>query len=339
MDKPDTPAQPDLLEQYDLREESPASASSPPELSSQGLDAGEGAASPRTPPEPAAGEEPQGGDTPSAPQPRDRETGRFQKKHPRALVSRAKAFGLDDDEIADMDTAELRGHLQDLALDRVLQGREQAAMNREQPVQQPHPETPPEPAEDLGVGAAELDNFDPGLVKVLRQQAREIAELKRRLNLQDSARQAETTDELIDVQFAQLGADFEPLIGKGGRREVKGPELHRRRAILSMAHSLAGKGATLEQQLAQIPVAAQLLFEKSLERKPAADTPQQALAKDLLTQRQEQWNKGGLALPTQRTGVEPKGKGKARKSVASLLQEFGADERNGDTDSLDGFLG
>jgi hypothetical protein len=178
---------------------------------------------------------------------------------------------------------------------------------------------PPRAEPEKQVDEKLMDNeeeYDPTLLSILKQQKREIADLKKTLeDLQsrDRAREAQTVSERIDNAFTSLGSEYESYFGSGTVEELdrKGPEYKRRLAVLSLVQQGGGKG-TLESKIRQT-------------------------AKDLFGERQrgqriskEEWSEAALARPTQRLNAnEPPGREKAIKTVAAIQREYA--QGDGDT--------
>ena len=190
------------------------------------------------------------------------------------------------------------------------------------------PETPaatPQAAaadDDLGLDETQ---YDEGLVKALKAGRKQVAELKAQLKTvleRDQAREAETTDQILDRVFEQID---DTRFGAGPMRGLAAgsDERQRRQAIVNQANQ--SKQGTLEQR-------AQAAYKLIYGEKPAP-----AKAAPILDERRKEWNAAGLARPTQRSGSpEPKGVKKAVDTVARIMKEHGQLD---DEELLNGFPG
>lgn len=188
------------------------------------------------------------------------------------------------------------------------------------------------PEDDLGLPEGE---YDPALVKVLKEQRAEIRRLKgleqriEHLSRREQKREVETVADRFDKKFAE----HEAVFGRGRGRELDGnsAEYQRRIAVLAQIDRDPRPGS-FEQKFDR---ACQLLFG-TLAPAPAP-APAAAPAADELRRRQEQYDRGGLARPTHR-GQEPRGERKALQTAARVMREQGLLSEEDDDELADSFL-
>lgn len=279
---------------------------------------------------------------------------------PPHLLRRARAMGLEAEDLVGMSVEELREELRDIRLERAIASRAPApaaaaAQALALPAATPQRDEFDRFLESFDLGQDDEEgrprtarDLDPGILRLIKHQAQQIDGLRQALDQQTQARQAETMDQWIDRQFERLGASYESVIGKGGRREIapKSPEYGRRLAILREAQRLAGANASPEDQIRLIPQAAAAIFGTFVAAPPPPPlNPTPTAPRNgangsgvnghgangsghpnaALEQRRRDWEAGGLARPTQRRGAaEPAGRDKAIKEVAEYLRDSGA---------------
>lgn len=310
------------------------------------------------PPQPAASSASAEPPVPSKPTPpKDPITGRFLPagapapgQHPQRLIRLANELGMDEAEIAAMpDTATLEQVVHHLNLKSL---REAKANNRDR-MTTPNPTladrpTPPSPAVspaaadddpladyDWGEMDGEngkikvtLDQFNPGLVKLLRDQAKELKTLRAQvgfLTAHEGIRQDETRNQMIDRVFDSSGLE---RLGKGRGRDMKqlDPAFQRRLAVLAVAEKIPG-----EDIEARVKEAIQILYGE-----PVAASPSEPEPGPTLTENQRRWQAAQVARPTQRKEAPLRpGKAAAVRAVAEQLNSFGAETVNGDVDADD----
>lgn len=211
---------------------------------------------------------------------------------------------------------------------------------------------------DLGISE---DEFDPALVSALKKMAAHFAgqltELKQglgSLSQIESRRQAQTTLEQIDAGFADLGAEFHGLTGRGGRGELRegDPALDMRMAVLTSLQRRPIEGKPLREAVAirsremfagLLGVNVLGLMEGAKPSEPAPAKPTRRPVQHPVTgqftgeyedvpspedrQRQDAWARAGLARPTSRQHPEePKGPRRAAKAVAAIQEANGFGE-------------
>lgn len=272
-----------------------------------------------------------------SPRPRDPETGRFQKPdeqpqrftHPNYLVRQAAELGISDEEMqttpSDM-LGDLVYHLGRQALkltrDHSVQSTLQSATERQQTPGVP-PGTPGPPAEPelLALG----EEYDPKirqLADLVRSQGETIRQLQGRLDEVHGVQQAaihRSVTERVDGFFTQHTAVY----GEGNFEQAKkkygenSPQMKRRNAAADLVRSLGKEPGTLEEKLAKAHAE---LF--SFQEQPPPATPESQ--RNGLPTREQQWNGGALARPTQRGSThEPPGERKAVQTAARLMREQG----------------
>lgn len=173
-----------------------------------------------------------------------------------------------------------------------------------------------------------------GIVNVLKQQAKELKELKAQLghiSQRDYVREVETTADKIDRYFdAQDAAMF----GKGPSRAMPDTdEYSRRLAVATEAQRLAGGDkATRDQVLAKLDVARRKLYpgapsqtvppeEQELAERPV---PPKDPENGRFTKQQQRWLEAGLVKPTHRANAEePKGVQRATNALRAKFEEAG----------------
>lgn len=185
-------------------------------------------------------------------------------------------------------------------------------------------EPEPEPAIDWGVTSegepVRESDLLPGLVKVFKDQQRQIQELQRQLEGDRRERQARDHFTRLDRAFSQHAT----LLGDGPGAEMdrQSPEFQRRLAVIGVLGQLKLPG-TLEQQVQRVVTS---LFPTAVPSAPSsvARGPSAALAEETAALARE-WQEAGLARPTGRNpGEPPKGPRAAEAHVARMLRDHPA---------------
>lgn len=251
------------------------------------------------------------------------------------LLARAEAYGISKAEIAEMTDAELR---------RAVGYLDRLEATRQRMASEPSPAPPAAPAEeDIDIGLPVFDEeknptgYDPALVALLKAQAKKIATLEKRLGGIEGIEQRranESRADWLDRVFGtitQNDTEIAALIGSGTRHDLepKGMEMGLRSWIIGRAVELAGG----EEKLAADHI---VEATRAVVKKPAAPqsaNPPVAVVANAQSHgavmgrpTAEEWEQGGLARPTHRTGSpEPKGKARAEKAVAEKMRAAGLD--------------
>ena len=246
-------------------------------------------------------------------------------KHSKRLLRMATDLGMAAEEIASLSPDELDDEVYHRTREAAILARENRradtieARGAPAPAASPPPASPAAP-ENIDLGLDE-SQYDPGLLKIMKDQAKELKRLQGELQhvrQREVACEQESTEEAIDRVFGELGASYEPVIGKGRGQELRadGAEFGRRIAIINEASRLAGPKATRNQVIAKIGAAAKSLFAGLATAPSPPTTPPvtpatEATPAAILEQRRQDWNGAGLAKPTNREPQEPKGEAKA----------------------------
>lgn len=270
----------------------------------------------------------------------------------------AKREGYEDDEVAAMTADELyrvaRMASRKAASDAKPSTRQSESVA---PVSVAKPEPQSEPEIDLGWGEEEVDgvltklsdkNYDPGLVRVLKNIVKENRELRNIVQGIGGHLHAQEQNKVFD-EIDTLFSQRPELFGSGSRSDIESgsPEHAKRVAVVRLMDELAkthkelGVKSTFKQRHAQ---AVHALFGGSAENlasvevgAPNSAVPQKASRErdpetgHFLTDaqierrlRQEAWVRGGVAQPTQREPDElPPGDRKARRGIAKHLAANG----------------
>ena len=263
--------------------------------------------------------------------------------HPPKLVQDALEYGLSDETIQILSTAQLseavRGIERKVAAQRVEGTHElihETARDQQAIEQQPSREavmTSGEPggspeAFPLGVDLAK-EGFDPVATKVFKTLQGHIKSLADRVAQQDrvidqlraaeSMRQSETIADRVDRVFARYEQHFGA--GRGRDLQANDPHMERRLAVLALVQRDASK-STLE---AKVERAIKLIYGGGTKPAPKASIP------DPIKERTEAWSDATLNRPTHRNGApEPKGKERAEESVREIQRDWaGSQETNG----------
>lgn len=228
------------------------------------------------------------------------------------LVRRAVELGLGRPEAELMDVEDLEDEVHYLSEKALAEARAEAKAAAAVRVKDETAAAIPEEI-DLGVPKESVDGLDDDLVKILRKQAAEIAELKRQMASgaqAQQAREAATVGQRLDALFAGDEAAF----GKKptGKTDPRSKEGARRLAVIAYLNNLAGskQATTLEADFAAAVEA--LGFSSA------------APGVELARQEEDRWAKAGAARPTQRNAQpEPKGEGRAARAVQEKREELG----------------
>jgi hypothetical protein len=264
--------------------------------------------------------------------------------HPQYLKDQALEFGFSEDDLAEMPTEALHRTVLQMAKNRLaFRSQQDAARTVQGDGPKPEPPPAPEPApDDLGL---DENLYDPGLIGILKKQAKELAELRKVKGVVDNLSERETKREtsraadLLDGHFEALGPEFKRIFGDGPAGELTDADAMKRRiAVLNEAGINLSNVTT--KSLAKIKAAAELLYKAPAEAKapePYADAGKASGANGATPRvSPEDWAKAGLAKPTQRAGAaEPKGEELAK---ANLAKRFREEDQVGDADIADGLL-
>lgn len=249
---------------------------------------------------------------------RDPETGRFQKTGLSAgLIQQAKAAGLTDDDLRDMDPADVRDHVRESRFESRLE-----KFFRLQEASRPNPTGPPGPVEPKAVDIG-LDegSYDAGLVAALRKLTERVAKLEaENADLpqfkEHVASQARQQNESFGRAIEKAFARHPEIFGTGPIDKLdKDSEEYDFRMAAVKAHRKAG--AALDELQKNIDE----FVEKRFSRKNAEPDDQLSEV--------EKWERGQsdngvLGRPTQRGRVEaPPGKEKAVEAANARLPRTG----------------
>lgn len=283
-----------------------------------------------------------------APDPRPRNPdGTFARPapvHPQYLKDQALEFGFSEADLAEMPTDALHRTVLQMAKNR-LAFRSQQDTARTVQGDGPRVDPPPQPEpapDDLGLDESQ---YDPGLVGILKKQAKELAELRKVKGVVDSLNERETKREtsragdLLDSHFEALGPEYERIFGAGPAGELADADAMKRRIFVLQEAGVNLSNVT-PKSLAKIKAVAEKIYMPPEAAKapdpyaPAEKAPAANGAKPRVSP--EDWAKASLAKPTQRSGAsEPKGEALAK---ANLAQRFREEDRVGDADIAEGLL-
>jgi len=271
---------------------------------------------------------------PASSRPRDA-SGRFLPqdgpKHSSRTLRMAQDLGLSDQEIAEtppdmLDDVvyHMNRQAMKLAREHSTQALLQSPGDRTLAQQPPKSagQAPPEPDEE-GFGALE-EQLDPNLMGVIKRQAKEMKELKAmigQLAQHEQVRQTESMAQQIDRAFEGLGEAYQGILGKGRGIELQADSPHyaRRLAVLAEVQR-ANTPGTMEQQITK---AVKTLYGDRGPKQAAQPAGRQPAARRN-GYSAEEWERGGLARPTQRAGAaEPPGDQKAMRTAAAFMREQG----------------
>lgn len=275
--------------------------------------------------------------------PREREPqakgpdGRFVKadaesiSHPAYLTELASSYGFDAADCAAMSSE---------SLGRAITRAQKRDTEWQQRLQSATPQTPqvkkepePEPELDLGLDPADYDEKILGAFnklktrdserdKELKAMRRELADTKAREDARSQAQAAQMTDDA----FEALGPEYEAYFGKGSVYEVreKDPAAFRRRVLCLQETGLNTGVASGKQLLAKLKAKADEIFKIEKAAKPKEEDPYEAPAKRNGRPTRAEWDRGGTAIPTDRTGAEePKGYERAVRNAERRAKEAG----------------
>jgi hypothetical protein len=218
---------------------------------------------------------------------------------------------------------------------------------REQAVQQAPPTpAPPKPAEDdydLGDYLTSQEFFDPRFSGELKRhfasQAKQIKAVQAQLaeyQQREAQREVRTLGEAIDLAFDSLGDSYKATFGEGSIDDLdpKSAEADRRRAVVA---SLGVDPRTLSPgRLRRLVVQkATALFQPAAPVAPAKnDLGGYDVAKKNGHPTKDEWQRGGVAIPTDRGGSpEPDGEVKARANLERRLRDMGVGTEGGAEDA------
>lgn len=192
-------------------------------------------------------------------------------KHSREDVELAKHYGFSEAEIARMSPDQL---VRDVArVQRAVEERTRTVMNGLRPQQQAplNPPPPPEPSvwgdeedeweEEEGRTVkrkAKDEDFHPALARVIKRQAKELAELKKQFGVVNEEVQTRSRTEMaeaIDGGFEDLGDEYAGIFGTGTYEtlEAGSDEAERRQLVWQRVRdSLAGKPRPTAKRIRQL---------------------------------------------------------------------------------------
>ncbi len=272
-------------------------------------------------------------------------------KHPSYLVTQAREFGYEDDDIEAMTTTVLGKTIHKL-LQQQLHYRSELDKERVMVHGQVRPLAPePVPVEEdipLDFGTDEdgrqltEKDFHPGWVKamkgIVRKNREENAKLQTELSKRDKldqVREANRAAAIFDAAFVALGPEYEAIFGKGPGREMgqtQQDEYDNRIMLLTRAQA-DPRTQTPTQIKARVKAAAEKMFGKFIGKNPTpyAEVANGKAPKPRITP--EQWEEGATARPTARqVDDEPPSEAKA---VRNLTKKIDAITPVSDAEELD----
>ncbi len=281
-------------------------------------------------------------------------------QHPDYLVEQARFYGYSDADLADMTTT---------ALSRAVavsfrQYQAQMSQQRQllerlgQEVTQPQPKPEPEPVDEWAALEQQLEPYDPPVrdaikrsMKVARDAEARAKAAEDRLTTEFKTRDEAATKEktaqnaqLLDRAFARLAekdARYKTMFGveSAATLNAQSPEMRRRRNAMAEA-GVSIDNVNPHTVVRQLQAAADLWNapaapEPAPAPNPYAPQPRTAPVNGVITP--EEWQRGGVARPSNRNGApEPDGKEKAVQNLTAKLRESG--QLDNDPDILDGLL-
>ncbi len=265
-------------------------------------------------------------------------------KHPDYLTNQAADLGLEESDYAELSTAAL-GKLVYKLTKQQLAMRQSSAAERDRQglavrpdTTQPLPIPPVPPAEeelDLGVdenGAPiKPEDLHPGLLRVLRKQAKEAKELRAELEADRNVRKQEkvkSAADALDGAFAEIGdAD---LFGEGAGADMQPDDdaFQRRIAVLRKAKiDLSNVNPRTIVKQIKAAMASLKMSSTVTPPPPAADPYAAAMGSKNGNPKPipvKDWNNGAVAVPTARRGAnEPKGDAKAVANLTEKMRDSG----------------
>lgn len=283
------------------------------------------------------------------------------KFHSTRLVLQAKALGIPDEELADIEPKELQGVINAARIEQALGRRESEIHSKMQSTPQPEPaqpvvqNAPPEQEFDWGLNddgtplkAEDYPLVTRTLVKMVQDLKAELSGIKG--YVQNEANSKAAT--IVDQGFKDLGPGFERIFGKGN-----GDELHEgnpaafklRLQVLKDLKENPIKGARGEKAIAQrarelFGHLADVTQTEASPAPPAAPTVPEPKPSKNGTPAPEaitraRWNAGVTAAPSNRNGAkEPKGVGTAKKAFqAGMAERQAVLAASGEADDQDSF--
>jgi hypothetical protein len=256
---------------------------------------------------------------------KDPRTGRFVSR----VRGLARDLGMSDEEIDGYDSHELKDLVQMAQTERLFRQRESATLGAlDRPAGAPTlPATPGAGAGGPGSLGLNEEDYDPGLMALLRRQQEELTSLRQQVAQVQGFHHAQVQGS-VQARCDHAFARHKAHLGEARYHELKpdDPHLLRRRAVLQLVDAM--KSGTLEERIDR---AVQTLYGTTPAAAPAATTapvgnpppvaPASAAPDEGYA---EAWRNGALARPTHRAGAaEPPGPEKAERSVASFLAESG----------------
>lgn len=261
------------------------------------------------------------------------------------LVARAKALGIDADEIANSTAAELREAVNDITVERLLSQQISAVGNSNQPAPvapaqaaTPAPAQPAPQADDFAFDWGTSDDgakltaedhapWAQNLVKLVSEQARTIKELREQVGQHGQYVQGQiqrTLSQEADAYFAEhpdvFGEGTVDLIDKNSI------EFERRKLVIGRLGQITdGSFRDRLSKAGSIFVPAGAPAAKPVRQ----DEPQPNGHGPANRMTRQRWDAGTLGPTTQRKGApEPKGTRAAERAVAAKLNSIG--QVNGD---------
>lgn len=256
--------------------------------------------------------------------------------HPAYLLREARELGFGDEEANSMDTEQLGELIQRINSRNRQQQRE---VPQPRPIQQPQQQRQSPPQQDDLVTEAELADFDPALQAIVRKLSAKVREQEQTITqLQEIEvnRHNETRNQTADRVFVAR-PEYARFFGK-----ASGNNLARATDEASRVY-FDNRLQVYRQARALLDGKAEDSWEDALDSAliifMARNQPRTSEATEEPTQRQQEWDSGGVSRPTQRAPqAEPPGPKKARASVAKFLQEQGIpNSRNGEKVTIDDF--
>lgn len=199
----------------------------------------------------------------------------------------------------------------------------------------------PEEADTLGINESE---YDPGLVKTLKDLKKANKELLARLDAIEPnvktlhERETHRSNLSLAQRMDKLFTADSHIFGEGTRADLADDsvELQRRHVLLGVMQNLEGSPEERYGRAKEILYG--VTSESPVPKKPAPPkNPVNGQFVKPLSEAQEKWLNGSLPKPTQRVTGEPAGVKKAEKTAARIMQENGSlDDDDIDVNSFPG---
>lgn len=258
--------------------------------------------------------------------------------HPAALVREARDVGVDDRIISKLDTDELMDHV--LGLQRKFHALEAAESRiRDRRPEPTQPAAPVVDEDEAEIASLEADGIDSRLIKLVRKQKAKINEIEggqKQRNEQESQRRTNEAFQAVDDSFADLGAKFEKIVGKGELTAQPESIQARRKSIFRAAgidiQADAPRVIAKKIQKAAMELFGDVVAEPKAEVKPDAKPSPTASGYTA-----EQWDRGTVERPTASRPAKERGARAAAAAVHQRMQEMGVHAGpNGTGDDFDG---